>query len=205
MNIIKIEPEKVFNQAHQEGLYVHSIEAFREQKSHYERIEHVMESYRSTFVNVSAIKGLTSGIGGFTTSFTLGGLDMLTTLIQLYRLSERFAILNGFDENDPVQKDQMLQIYLMSLGFDGDILNNLKEQFVNVSAVAGTRYISKRLAVKLLVRAARKSGKRWIFDNAEKLIPVAGGLIGAAGNYSFANRASEKMKTGYKKAYFETW
>jgi hypothetical protein len=205
MTIIKINPEKVFNQAQQKGLYVQSVEDFRELKPHYNKIEATMEKYRSTFINFSTIRGLASGIGGFTTSLALGSLDVLLTGTQLYRLSQRFAILNGFDETDPIHKDQILQIYLVSLGFDASIRNDLKKRLLNASAVAGTKYISERLLIKLLIRAARKSGKQWLLDNTEKLIPVAGGLIGAAGNYSFASRASEKMKTAYKKAYFKMW
>lgn len=76
-----------------------------------------MEDYQLSHAQWSSLGGLTTGRGG--TSIAFASLDAASLAIQLYRLAHQFAILNGFDAKDPLQRDQILTICFAALGIDG--------------------------------------------------------------------------------------
>lgn len=117
-SLLYVDPEEVINYARQKNMDVQSVEDFRNPTYDYNLIEEIMDEYRLSHARWSAMGGLTTGIGGLTTSITFAGIDTVSLSVQLYRLSERFAILNGFDATDPFQKDKILNIYFGALGIN---------------------------------------------------------------------------------------
>ncbi len=204
-SIIDVKPEEVIERAQDHGLDVQSVEDFRKQAPHYGRIEEVMDDYRSSFANMSILGGLTTGIGGFVTSVTFAGIDTVSLSIQLYRLSQRFAILNGFDGSDPLQKDKMMNIYFEVLGLNAVTQATLKHQLLKASAVAGSRHAGESFVLRIITKIGKAFGAKMSSKNAGRLVPVFGGVVGATVNYSFARRTSEAMKKAYKREYFNTW
>lgn len=202
--IIKIDPENVFEDARKRDLDVESVEDFRNQAPHYERIEALMDDYRSSFKNSSILSGLTTGIGGFSTSVTFASLDTISLSIQLYRLSQRFAILNGFDGEDPLQQDQMLNIYFETLGLNAVTQATLKHQMLKAHSAAGSASLNS-LVLRTIINVGKLLGKNVSSKKAGRLIPIFGGVVGATVNYSFANATSKRMKKAYRRAYFDTW
>lgn len=203
--IININPDDVIDRARKHDLDVKSVEDFRNQSPHYERIEKVMDDYRSSFANSSILGGLTTGIGGFLTSVTFACVDTAKTGLQLYWLSQRFAILNGFDGNDPLHHDKIMNIYFEALGLNAVAQATLKSQLLKASAVAGSKQASDSLVLRLITNMGKLVGKNISSKNAGRLIPIVGGIAGASLNYSFARKTSQKMKEAYKRAYFENW
>lgn len=204
-SIINIDPDDVLEQAREHGLDVQSIEDFRNQAPHYERIEEIMDDYRSSFANTSILGGLTTGFGGFFTAVTFASLDTASTGIQLYRLSQRFAVLNGFDGTDPLHKDKMMNIYFESLGINAVAQATLKHQLLKAGALAGSRQSSDSLILRLITNLAKLVGKNISSKNAGRLVPVVGAISGASLNYSFARKSSQKMKEAFTRAYFDAW
>ena len=203
--MIDIAPEEVFEKAHEYDIEVSSVEDFREMSPHYERIEQLMDDYRLSHARWSALGGLTAGIGGFTTAVTFAGIDTISLSIQLYRLSERFAILNGFDGNEPLQKDKMLNIYFEALGINAVVQASLKRQLLRASTMAGSKEASENVILNGITRVGRLFGQNISSAKAGRLVPLVGGVAGAAVNYSFARKTSASMKRAYKQAYFDTW
>lgn len=203
--IINIRPEDVLADARKEDLDVQSVEDFRNMAPHYDRIETMMDNYRSSFTNTSILGGLTTGIGGFMTSVTFATVDTISLSLQLYRLSQRFAILNGFDGNDPLQQDKMLNIYFEALSLNAVTQATLKHQLLKASAVAGSRHASDSLVLRAIVNIGKVMGKNISSKTAGRLVPVLGGVVGATVNYSFARKTSNVIKKAYKRAYFEDW
>jgi hypothetical protein len=204
-SIINVEPGDVLERAREHDLDVQKIEDFRDLDHHYERIEEIMDDYRSSYYTWSAMGGLTTGIGGFMTSVTFASVDTVSLSLQLYRLSQRFAILNGFDGNDPLQKDKMMNIYFEALGLNAVTQATLKHQLLKASAVAGSRSASDNFVLKLIIKIGKIFGKNFSSKNAGRFIPIVGGLAGATVNYSFAKKTSDRMKKAYARAYFKTW
>lgn len=203
--IINIYPEDVIQYARDQDLDVTSIEDFRQMAPHYDRIESMMDSYRSSFANTSILGGLTTGIGGLMTSITFATVDTISLSLQLYRLSQRFAILNGFDGSKPLHQDKMINIYFESLSLNGVTQATLKHQLLKASAVAGTRHASDSLVLRAIVNIGKAMGKNISSKRAGRLVPIFGGVVGATVNYSFARKTSRAMKKAYKRAYFDTW
>ena len=202
---INIYPEDVIQDARDEDLDVTSIEDFRNMAPHYDRIESMMDNYRSSFANTSILGGLTSGIGGLMTAITFATVDTISLSLQLYRLSQRFAILNGFDGSDPLQQDKMLNIYFESLSLNAVTQAALKHELLKASAVAGTRHASDSMVLRAIVNIGKVMGKKVSSRRAGRMVPIFGGIVGATVNYSFARKTSHSMKKAYKHAYFETW
>lgn len=203
--IIKIDPEDVLEQARKHDLDVQTVEDFRNQGPHYERIETIMDDYRASFKNSSILSGLTTGIGGFTTSVTFAGLDTISLSIQLYRLSQRFAILNGFDGEDPLQQDKMLNIYFESLSLNAITQATLKHQILRAHSAADGGGSSNNLILRAIINIGKLMGENMSSKKAGRFIPIFGGVVGATVNYSFANATSKRMKKAYRRAYFDTW
>lgn len=204
-SFIDIDPDDVVQEARDHGMDIDTIEDFRDQASNYERIEEIMEDYRLSHARWSSVGGLTTGIGGFSTAVTFATLDTASLAIQLYRLAQRFAILNGFDGRDPLQKDKMLNIYFEALSINGVTQATLKHQLLKASAVAGSREVSDNFVLKVIAKVGKIFGKRITSKRAGRLVPIFGGIVGASVNYSFARKTSQSMKEAYKRAYFETW
>lgn len=203
--VINIYPEDVIQDARDQDLDVTSIEDFRQMAPHYDRIESMMDSYRSSFANTSILGGLTTGVGGLMTSITFATVDTISLSLQLYRLSQRFAILNGFDGSKPLHQDKMVNIYFESLSLNGITQATLKHQLLKASAVAGTRHASDSLVLRTIMNVGKAMGKDITSQRAGRLVPVFGGVVGATVNYSFAVKTSRAMKKAYKRAYFDTW
>lgn len=203
--IIRIEPEDVLADARDQDLDVNAIKDFREMAPHYDRIEAMMDHYRSSYTNTSILGGLTTGIGGFFTSVTFATLDTISLSVQLYRLSQRFAILNGFNGSDPLQKDKMLNIYFEALSLNAVTQATLKHQLLKANARAGSRKASDSLVLRTIINVGKMMGRNISSKKAGRLVPVFGGVVGATVNYPFARKTSDAMKQAYKRAYFEEW
>ncbi|SMO73593.1 EcsC family protein [Gracilimonas mengyeensis] len=201
-----VNPEDVINHARSEHhLEVHKVEDFRNMNNQYHLIEQVVEDYQESYITESSLSGLTAGIGGVATSAALSGMDLISFSIRLYRLAQQCAILNGFEGEDPAEKEQMLDIYFEALGLNAVAQATLKPHFLKASAVAGTKQASQSLLLKLIVQTAKLLGKNISSRSAGRLIPVVGGLIGASLNHSFARKTSSSLKQAYKNEYFKRW
>lgn len=203
--IININPENVIRDARDQDLPVTTIDDFRHMAPHYRRIESMMDNYRSSFANFSILGGLTTGIGGFMTSITFATVDTISLSLQLYRLSQRYAVLNGFDSSNPLHQDKMINIYFEALSLNGVTQATLKHQLLEASAVAGTPHASDSLILRVIVNIGKAMGKDISSKRAGRLVPVFGGVVGATVNYSFARKTSQVLKKAYKRAYFDTW
>ncbi|MBN2733058.1 MAG: EcsC family protein [Balneolaceae bacterium] len=203
--IINIEPEGVLADARDQDLDVTAIEDFRQMAPHYDRIESMMDYYRSSYTNTSILGGLTTGIGGFMTSVTFASIDTASMGLQLYRLSQRFAILNGFDGSDPLQHDKIMNIYFTALGLNAVAQATLKSQLLKAHEVAGSGRTSNSIVLRLIVNMGKLVGKNLSSKSAGRLVPIVGGIAGASLNYAFARKTSDAMKKAYKRAYFEEW
>lgn len=204
-SLIDIDPDDVLRSARNHGMEIETVEDFRNQAENYHHIEEIMEEYRLTHARWSSLGGLTTGIGGFSTAITFATLDTASLAIQLYRLVQQFAILNGFDGRDPLHEDKMMNIYFEALGINGVVQATLKHQLLKASAVAGSRELSDNFILRVIAKTGKIFGKRISSEQSGKFVPVVGGLVGASVNYTFARKTSDAMKKSYKRAYFETW
>lgn len=202
---ITISREDVFNDARKHDIDVQSVDDFRKFGPDYEPIEEMMEEYRSSFVSSSTLSGVTTGIGGFFTAVTFATVDTISLSIQLYRLSQRFAILTGFDDSDLLHKDKMLNIYFETLGLNAVLQAALKHQFLKARVDADSWNASNNMMLQVIIHTGRLLGKRLSSRQAGRLVPVLGGVVGATVNYSLARKVSQKMKEAYKEAYYDTW
>ncbi|MEX0723302.1 MAG: EcsC family protein [Gracilimonas sp.] len=203
--VVDINPDGVFRDARGAGLEVLEIEDFRKQTHNYWRIEDLMHQYAGSAARYSAISGATAGIGGPVTAVTLGGVDIANMAAQLYRLSQRLAILNGFDPENPLQREKTHELYLYALGFDAAAQAAIKQQMTRAAGIAGKRGAYSNPVLKLIVIIAEKLGAQITSKQAAKFIPIVGGAAGATVNYTFARSAGNKMLDAFKKEYFRTW
>lgn len=203
--LIDVDPDDVFQKARDRGMKIETVEDFRDLPNDYNLIEDIMEEYRLNHARWSSIGGLTTGIGGFSTAITFATLDTASLAIQLYRLAQKFAILNGFDGRDPLHEDKIMNIYFEALGINGVVQATLKHQLLKASAVAGSRELSDNFVLRVIAKVGKVFGKRISSKRSGRFVPVIGGFVGASVNYSFARKTSNAMKKAYKRAYFETW
>jgi hypothetical protein len=200
-----INPQDVLFYARQQGMMVETLEDFRDQSANYEMIEDIMKDYQLSHAQWSSLGGLTTGMGGVSTSIALASLDAASLAIQLYRLAHQFAVLNGFNAKDPVQKDQILTIYFDALGIDGAARARLKDQFLKARAVAGSRQVSDNFMLKLIIKVGKLLAERLSTRGAGRMVPILGGVVGASVNYTFAKKTSKTMKQAFRRVYFDTW
>ncbi len=164
-----------------------------------------MRQYARRAARFSAAGGATSGAGGVVTATTLGVADIAHMAAQLYRLCQRLAVLNGFDLENPLQRERAEEIYLLALGFDAAAQAALKQQLGRAANIAGKRGAYSNYILQLIIFVARKLGTRITSKQAAKFIPVVGGAFGATLNYTFARTAANKMLGMLKDDYFRTW
>jgi EcsC protein family len=124
---------------------------------------------------------------------------------QLYRLCQRLAILNGFDLENPLQRERAEEIYLLALGFDAAAQAVLKQQLGRAASIAGKRGAYSNYILRLIILVAEKLGAKITTKQAAKFVPVVGGVFGATLNYTFARGAANKMLDVFKDDYFRTW
>ncbi len=200
-----IDPERVFEDARNKGLNVSKVEDFRDQADSYGTIEDLMNEYVKHYARYNAIGGATSGIGGITTSITLSSLELANTATHLYRLSQRFAVLNGFDPRYPFHQDKVYNIYLSTLGFKTATQTALKLILIRVGRSNDNNLITSRLFSSVITRIARKVGSNISSRNISKLIPLLGGAVGAYTSYNYAYDTGNSMRDAFKKQYYLDW
>lgn len=203
--VLDVDPEGVFRDARAAGLEVTKVEDFRYQAHNYWRIEDLMHQYARRAARFSAAGGATSGAGGVVTATTLGVADIANMAAQLYRLCQRLAVLNGFDLENPLQRERAEEIYLLALGFDAAAQAVLKQQLGRAASIAGKRGAYSNYILRLIIIVAEKLGTKITSKQAAKFIPVVGGVFGATLNYTFARGAANKMLDVFKDDYFRTW
>lgn len=203
--ILNVDPEGVFEDARAAGLKVEEVEDFRDQAHNYWRIEDLMRQYARRGARLSALSGATSGVGGFATATTLGVADIANMAAQLHRLCQRLAILNGFDPENPLQRERAEEIYLLALGFDTAAQAVLRQQLGRAASIAGRRGAYSNYILKLIIFIAKNLGVEITSKQAGKYVPVVGSVFGATLNYSFAKKAADTMLAEFKNDYFRTW
>lgn len=203
--ILNVDPEGVLEDARAAGLKVAKVKDFRDQAHNYWRIEDLMRQYARRGARFSALSGATSGVGGVATATTLGVADIANMAAQLYRLCQRLAILNGFDPENPLQRERAEEIYLLALGFDAAAQAVLKQQLGRAAGIAGKSGAYSNYILKLIIFIAEKLGTQITSKQAAKFIPVVGSVVGATLNYSFSRKAADTMLAEFKNDYFRTW
>lgn len=199
--LFDIDPEEILRDARKKGLKVQEIRDFRNQASNYDVIEDLMNIYTTQFARFSAIGGATAGVGGIGASIAFSSLEVISMAIQLYRLSQRFAVLNGFDPRHPLHRDKTHSIYFKALGIKTASQAVLKFSLLNASKfkVGGIPQNLISTVGKRLIKRVRKSGRFMI------LIPVIGGAVGAYTSYSFAENTAQSMRDAFKEYYQSEW
>jgi hypothetical protein len=204
--ILKINPNDVINDAKAAGLSVEIVEDFSKQAMNYWRIDDIAEEYVSRTARWCAGSGATSGVGGIATSITLGTGDIAHMAARLYWLCQRLAVLNGFDPENPLQRDRAQEVYLVALGFDSAAQALIKQQVAQAVKIAGKRGARSNYILKLIIYVAYKlTGKQITTKYAAQFLPVVGGVAGGTLNYFFAKKAGQKMKELFRDDYFRTW
>ncbi|MDZ7691286.1 MAG: hypothetical protein U5K69_09180 [Balneolaceae bacterium] len=127
---IDIDPEDVFEDARELGLEVSQVEDFRAFDNDDSRITELMDEYVESTASSSAFTGMTTGLGGVTTTVLLGGADLISVSIKLYRLSQRLAVLKGIDPLQSLSKKKCHSIYLGTLGLNAATEAVLRKQMM---------------------------------------------------------------------------
>ncbi len=205
LGFFDIDPETVLEDARNKGLKVWKVEDFRDQSENYGTIEDLMTEYLNNYAFYNAIGGATTGIGGITTSITLSSFELANTATHLYRLSQQFAVLNGFDPEYPFHQDKVYNIYLSTLGFKAASQTALKYILFRVSRLNNDKPITFRLFSSVITRLARKVGSDISSRNVSKLIPFVGSAVGAYTSYNYAYDTGNSMRDAFKKLYYSDW
>lgn len=205
LGIFDIDPETVLEDARNKGLKVSKVEDFRHQTDNYGTIEDLMNGYLNNYALYNTIGGATTGIGGITTSITLSSFELANTATHLYRLSQQFAILNGFNPQYPFHKDKVYDIYLNTLGFKAASQTALKYILFQASRSNNDNTITFRLFSSFITRLARKAGSDVSSRNVSKLIPFVGSAVGVYTSYNYAYDTGNSMRDAFKKQYYMDW
>ena len=204
--VLQINPHDVIKDAKAAGLTVDSVEDFRKQAMNYWRIDDIADEYVSRTARWCAGSGATSGVGGIFTSITLGAGDIAHMAARLYWLCQRLAVINGFDPENPLQRDRAQEVYLIALGFDSAAQALIKQQIAQAAKIAGKRGARSNYILKLIGFVVVKlTGKQITTKTAAQFLPVVGAVAGGTLNYFFAKKAAQKMKELFRDDYFRTW
>lgn len=204
--VLDINPDDILNDAREYGLNVNAIRDFAGQPHNHAFIEKLMEKYATLAASYCAASGATSGVGGVTTTITLGGVDIAHMAAQLYRLNQKMAVLNGFDLENTVHKDKSQLIYLKALGFDAAAQSVIRAQVIKAAAEeVSKKGASANVTIRLIMTATKLLGANLTKAQTVKLIPFLGGALGGWLNYMFAKNAAKKMISEYKSDYFDRW
>lgn len=205
LGFFDIDPETVLKDARNNGLKVWKVEDFRDQAGNYGSIEDLMNGYIENYALYNALGGATTGIGGITTSITLSSIELANTATHLYRLSQQFAVLNGFDPQYPFHQEKIYNIYLNTLGFKAASQTALKYILFQMSSSNNKKPITFRLFSSFITRLARKVGSDISSRNVSKLIPFVGSAVGAYSSYNYAYETGNSMRDTFKKQYYSNW
>ena len=204
--VLDINPQDVLNDARAYGLNVFTIQDLAEQPHNYVFIEKLMEKYATLAASYSAVSGAASGLGGIVTTIALGGADIANMAAQLYRLNQKMAILNGFDFENTIHKEKAHFIYLKALGFDAAAQAVIRSQIAKAAAENFAKTgPSANVTIRLIMEVAKLVGVKLSKNQAGKMVPFLGAVIGSSLNYMFAKNAAEKMIFEYKSDYFDRW
>ena len=202
--VVSVDPDDIVKDARSKGLPVSKIEHFTTDIiiKNYRRIEDLSDSYGDYAARNSAVTGLASGIGGWATMITIGGVDIVNMAAQLYRLNQRVAYLNGFDPNNPHDAELAREIYLYSLGFDKAAVISIQTMMNRAAQIAGKSGAKSNPVLKLIMTVAKYLGKDINTKKAAKYIPVVAGILGGGINFAFAKYASSEIQKRYKEEFF---
>lgn len=199
--IWNIDPNRILNDAHVQGIDASSLVDLAHRPDIYPRLQQLMNQYVKSASRYSAVTGASSGFGGFVSAVTFASVDLVNIAAQLYRLNQKLALVHGLDITNVELQPQLQQIYLQSLGFDAKaqevILGKVKidqnvlgHEAVKSFSVQLVKEVAKHLAVKL----SRKQ--------AAKVIPFLGAAVGGGANYWFTQRSGKAMMEAYQQLYF---
>jgi hypothetical protein len=202
---IEVSPEGVMADAWGAGLAISSIDDFRSLASE-ERViaDWLANDYVKEAAKWCAFSGVTSGVGGVLTAITLGAADFIHVAGRLYRLCVRLAILNGLDPRDPVDRVQIEEVYLSSLGFD-PTEKFILGQFLGRSTTKPGSLSASISYTKLIIAVGRKLWARRLVSRVTgRFLPLFGATVGAGANYYFARRAGRKMRENFQRICLDT-
>jgi hypothetical protein len=202
--ILDVDPTLILKDLANHGLQVESIEQIAEKPKGYPIIANLSQKYATTAALYCAVSGATSGVGGIATTVTLAGVDVLHMAAQLYRLSQRLAVLHGFDPTNISHQERSLLVYLEALGID-TAANGAIRTLVTAAAKesVGKKGPAKTAAIRLIMTAVKVLGASITKASAAKMVPFVGAAPGGGINYWFAKRAGKRMMLDFKSDYFD--
>lgn len=204
--LLEVDPEGIIKDAQDAGLEVNGVSDFPKQAHNYWRIDDLADEYVNRTARWCAASGASSGVGGAVTAITLGSADIAHMAARLYWLCQRLAVLNGFDPDNPLQRDRAQEIYMLALGFDGAAQTLIKQQLAKAANIAGKSGSRSNYILKfIMLVVARSSGKEITTKTAAKFLPLVGAVAGGSVNYFFAKKAGRKMKELFRDDFFRTW
>jgi hypothetical protein len=116
------------------------------------------------------------------------------------------SVLNGFDPDDPLQRDRAQEIYLIALGFESAAQAVIKQQLQQAAKIAGKRGVRSNYILKLIMLVVEKlAGKQISPKIAAQFLPLVGAVAGGTLNYFIAKKAAQKMKGLFRDDFFRTW
>lgn len=203
-NIINVNPQDVMQDIKAKGLPVDTFDDLNTNIiiKNYRRIEDMSQSYCNYAARNSAVTGLASGFGGWSTMITIGGVDILNMAAQLYRLNQRVAYLNGFNPNNPHDSELTKEIYLYSLGFDRAAVASMQAIMTKAANIAGKKGANSNYILKFIIQVASILGVKLNTKQAAKYIPIVGGVLGGGINYTFAKKTATAIQKRYKEEFF---
>jgi len=203
--VLEVNPEEIIIDAQAAGLAVSSVEDFRSLEGKYFLIEKLSKEYSRRASRWSAASGVSAGVGGPVTAITLGLGDLANVAAQLFRLSQKLAILHGFDPANSLQRERTQEIYYLALGLDAATVALVKKMAFEAAKRAGKPYATRSIMIRIIIVIAKAIGAKISTRQALKFVPIVGGAIGGGINYAFARVASRKMLSTFKDDYFDRW
>ncbi|NBC35907.1 EcsC family protein [Novosphingobium sp. FSY-8] len=204
--VLNVDPEGVVRDAKLMGMDITCPADFANNAHNYTYIERLSQKYADTCAKYCAASGLTSGVGGITTTITLAGADIANMAAQLYWLNQKLALLNGFEPENDLHNQRSQAIFMTALGIEQTAQAAIR---ATVAKVAAENLAKKGPAsapvIRLIMEIAKIIGVKITKIQAGKLIPIIGGVIGASLNYYFSTQMSKKMMNDYKSDYFDRW
>jgi hypothetical protein len=206
LDVISIDPQDVIRDAVAAGLAVSTIPDFRNQTHNYWRIEDLCTRYANSAARWAAASGVSSGVGGIGTMVVLGSGDLGHVAARLYRAAQQMGVANGFDPNDPMEHERIMEVFMFGMGLDSLAQAAIKQQVAAAAKIAGKRGANSNWMLKMIMWIAATVFKKQINSRvAAAFLPILGGAIGGASNYALTATISRKMQARYRDEYFRTW
>ncbi|MBF0210818.1 MAG: EcsC family protein [Desulfamplus sp.] len=196
---LTVSKDRLIKRLKKHGIHINDLAEL--QKCYLKQLDECNQNFINVHAASAAIQGGIAGIAGELAA----PADLSAILVRIFNMIQHVAFCYGFNPNDPIEKEIILSIMLLSLVGDRLKKEILKEICLLRKKEQESRgeHYTKLLTKRAMARIVRRFSCAILLKLFSRAVPVICVVVSAHSNYEMVNTSYDAAFMLYRKHFIE--